>query len=151
MLYLKQLENTKQGGVNLKSENIMIRVPSDLKKDFMQITDAKHVNASALIRSWIEEYIKENKEEKTMWEFENYTIHKETDLLRFENNDGVIIGYVHLNDYDEVEDLNNGANPIEEGWKDGIGNTINIDGWGGKEKYHKPILEQASEELVREK
>ncbi|QFF98908.1 hypothetical protein PB01_08725 [Psychrobacillus glaciei] len=132
----------------MKSENIMIRVPTFLKQDFMQNIDAKHINASALIRSWIEEYIKENKEEKTMWEFENYTIHKETDLLRFENKDGVIIGYVQLNDYDEVEDLNNGANPIEEGWKDGMGNIINIEGWGGKEKYHKPILELPSEGLV---
>ncbi len=118
----------------MKSENIMVRVPSDLKQDFMQIMDTKHVNASALIRSWIEEYIKENKEEKTMWEFKNYTIHKETNLLRFENNDGVIIGYVQLNGYDEVEDLNNGANPIEEGWRDGIGNTININGWGGDDE-----------------
>ncbi|MFJ7935988.1 hypothetical protein [Sporosarcina sp. NPDC096371] len=118
----------------MKTENIMVRVPSDLKKDFMDIMDTKHVNASALIRSWIEEYIKENKEEKTMWKFENYMVHKETDLLRFENNDGVIIGYVQLNDYDEIEDLNNGANPIEEGWMDGNGNTINIDGWGGDEE-----------------
>ncbi len=65
------------------------------------------------------------------WEFEDYTVYEETDVLRFEDNEGEVLGYVS-NHYDDglVEDLNNGADPIADGWEDGIGNTISIEGWG---------------------
>lgn len=67
-----------------------------------------------------------------MWEFEDYTIFAETDVFRFEDLEGNVIGYVAYNgNYDEMaEDLENGANPIEDGWEDGIGNTLDISGWG---------------------
>lgn len=69
------------------------------------------------------------------WEFENYTVTEEEDVLRFENEDGDVIGYVATHDHHEelINDLDNGANPIEDGWEDGIGNTININGWGEQE------------------
>lgn len=66
------------------------------------------------------------------WEFEGYTVHEETDLLRFEDEKGEVLGYV-MKDNDVVADLNNGADPIADGWEDGIGNTISIDGWGSDE------------------
>lgn len=70
-----------------------------------------------------------------MWEFKEYTVYKETDLLRFEDLDGNILGYVSFNDGGEelTNELDSGADPIAEGWEDGIGNTISLDGWGGKE------------------
>lgn len=69
-----------------------------------------------------------------MWEFEGYTVFKETDLLRFEDEKGDILGYVAFDDGGEelVKELDNGADPIAEGWEDGIGNTINIEGWGNE-------------------
>ena len=41
---------------------------------------------------------------------------------------GHYIGGISLNegDYEKLED---GADPIEEGWEDGAGNTCNINGW----------------------
>lgn len=71
--------------------------------------------------------------ERTQWEFEEYTVYDEGDVLRFENNNGDIIGYVSNHEGDLNEDLNNGADPIQDGWEDGVGNTINIDGWGNNE------------------
>lgn len=68
--------------------------------------------------------------EKTTWEFDNYTVYDEGDVLRFENNDGDVIGYVTNHEGDLIDDLNNGADPIEDGWEDGVGNTIDMDGWG---------------------
>jgi len=63
------------------------------------------------------------------WEFKGYTVHEETDVLRFENDNGDILGYVVKNGNDEIVSLNNGEDPIKDGWEDGIGNTININGW----------------------
>lgn len=63
-----------------------------------------------------------------VWYFENYTVYEELDVLRFEDNDGELLGYVNLN-YEEIDELNNGVDPIKEGWEDGIGNIININGW----------------------
>ena len=67
-----------------------------------------------------------------MWEFDNYVVYKETDVLRFENKDGDVLGYVAFDDGGAAvtDDLNNGADPIADGWEDGIGNTITLDGWG---------------------
>lgn len=69
------------------------------------------------------------------WEFEKYTVIEEIDVLRFENNEGDVVGYVSIDgNADELADeLDNGANPIEDGWEDGIGNTLDIDGWGSEE------------------
>lgn len=64
------------------------------------------------------------------WEFSDYTVYEEVDVLRFENNDGDIIGYVTKNGTEEVEALDNGADPIADGWEDGIGNTLSLEGWG---------------------
>lgn len=66
-----------------------------------------------------------------VWEFEGYTVTEETDVLRFENKEGDIIGYVgNIHENNLIEDLDNGADPIADGWEDGVGNTISIDGWG---------------------
>lgn len=63
------------------------------------------------------------------WEFKHYTIYEETDVLRFEDVHGNILGYVTKNGTDEINALNNGADPIAEGWEDGNGNTLTLDGW----------------------
>lgn len=69
-----------------------------------------------------------------MWEFKNYVVYKETDLLRFETLEGDILGYVMFDDGGEelIKELNNGADPIAEGWEDGLGNTISLEGWGDR-------------------
>lgn len=69
------------------------------------------------------------------WDFDNYLVYEETDVLRFENNEGDTIGYVHLHHDDAdilIGLLNDGINPIEDEWEDGIGNTIDINGWGNE-------------------
>ncbi len=76
----------------------------------------------------LNKYYEEMNEMKT-WEFENYTVYEETDVLRFENEEGDVIGNVYKDEHN-VEALINGANPIADGWEDGIGNTLDIDGWG---------------------
>lgn len=63
------------------------------------------------------------------WEFKHYIIYEETDVLRFEDAHGNILGYVIKNGTDEIEALNSGADPIAEGWEDGNGNTLTLDGW----------------------
>jgi len=40
---------------------IHLRIPEELKKEFDQICDKKHINKSALIRSWVEDFIKTEK------------------------------------------------------------------------------------------
>ncbi len=40
-----------------KDDSITFRVPSELKKQFEEVTDKKHINRSALLRSWVEEYV----------------------------------------------------------------------------------------------
>lgn len=76
-------------------------------------------------------YLKETMKMTTTWEFEGYSVHDEQEVLRFENNEGDTIGYVALHDHRDqlIDDLNNGANPIADGWEDGSGNTIDIEGW----------------------
>lgn len=65
------------------------------------------------------------------WDFEEYSVSVEDDVLRFELSDGTIIGYVSNVESNElITELNNGADPIAEGWEDGVGNTIQIWGWG---------------------
>lgn len=80
----------------------------------------------------------------SVWKFEEYNVFEDTvDLLRFENKNGDILGYVTL-EYDapnktinNIDELNKGNNPIEDGWEDGIGNTLNLNGWGDFEKNKK--------------
>ena len=69
-----------------------------------------------------------------MWEFKQYTVYKETDLLRFEDLEGNFLGYVAFNDGGEelTNELDNGADPIAEGWEDGVGNVISLEGWGNQ-------------------
>ena len=43
----------------MKDERIHIRIPADLKQEFLRVCDEKAVNPSKLIRKWIEEYSKE--------------------------------------------------------------------------------------------
>lgn len=67
-----------------------------------------------------------------MWKFENYDVYEEMDLLRFEDKAGELLGYVAFNGNKEemIAEMDEGADPIADGWEDGIGNTINIEGWG---------------------
>lgn len=60
------------------------------------------------------------------WEFELYTVYEESEVLRIEDKDGNIIGYVSKNGTEEIEALNNGADPIAECWEDGLGNTLTL-------------------------
>lgn len=88
--------------------------------------------AEKLYNYYLEEM---EKMEKTTWEFEGYKVHDEQEVLRFDNNEGDTIGYVALHDHRDqlIDDLNNGADPIADGWEDGLGNTIDIEGWGSDE------------------
>ena len=42
------------------------------------------------------------------------------------------LGRISINpgDWEKIE---NGADPIADGWEDGIGNPLSIDGWGERE------------------
>lgn len=70
----------------------------------------------------------------TIWEFENYRVFQENAAYRFEDMDGNILGHIGAADADDMErierDLNDGDDPIAEGWEDGAGNTVNLNGWG---------------------
>lgn len=109
-----------------------IRINKELYEQFKIIAADNAQTPSLLVRKWIKNYVDNNKEELQMkWEFENYTVYEETDVLRFENNEGEVIGYVgNIHENNLIEDLNNGADPITDGWEDGVGNTISIEGWG---------------------
>lgn len=66
-----------------------------------------------------------------VWEFETYNVFEETDVLRFENKGGDVLGYVaESDDVDLIEELNKGNDPIDDKWEDGVGNTIGEEGWG---------------------
>lgn len=72
------------------------------------------------------------------WEFENnirveeaefdYDLH----ILKVYHNDDYLGSILPL-DIDDMyklfEQLDNGSNPIEDKWEDGMGNTCTIDGW----------------------
>ena len=75
------------------------------------------------------DYFKLDNNYEGIWYFEDYTVYEESDMLRFENIEGKVLGRVsnHENELQEV--LNSGADPIQDGWEDGIGNTIRIEGW----------------------
>lgn len=66
-----------------------------------------------------------------MWEFQEYTVYEETDVLRFEDIKGNILGYVSYSDSSkpEIKALNEGANPIQDKWEDGVGNELSLGGW----------------------
>src|SRR5690625_2082315 len=80
------------------------------------------------------------KEEKEMtWEFEGYEVIEETDVLRFENLAGDVIGYVAKDD-SVMELLEDGDDPIADGWEDGIGNVLEITGWGNEAPQNIEIM-----------
>lgn len=41
-----------------------------------------------------------------------------------------VLGYISQNENSEWEDIMKGIDPIEEGWEDGVGNVVSLDGWG---------------------
>ena len=43
---------------------LQIRIPDDLKERFNRVCERQHVNKSALIRGWVEEYLKNEEGEK---------------------------------------------------------------------------------------
>ena len=73
------------------------------------------------------------------WEFENgirveeaefdYDLH----ILKVYHNDDYL-GSITPDCIETMErcfeDLDNGSNPVEDEWMDGMGNTCTIDGWG---------------------
>lgn len=78
-----------------------------------------------------------NMDNKT-WNFQNYTVEDTSSgfyEFTFRDDDSEVLGVIVVDeesDYNEmVKALNNGADPISEGWEDGGGNTLNINGWGG--------------------
>lgn len=44
-----------------KEVRIGIRVTEELRREFMEICDEKAINASKLLRKWIEDFIEQNK------------------------------------------------------------------------------------------
>src|SRR5690625_190200 len=91
------------------------------------------IKAKKIGNTWVIDMNQPNpKEEKEMrWKFDGYEVIEETDVLRFENLDGDVIGYVAKDD-SVLEALENGDDPIEDGWEDGVGNTLEITGWGNE-------------------
>lgn len=79
------------------------------------------------------------------WHFKDYAVYEEScdRTLRFEDLDGEILGYVVAGDnadhHANVEALDGGANPIDERWEDGGGNTVSLSGWGEYEKSDTQI------------
>jgi len=70
-------------------------------------------------------------DDSSVWEYDTYNVFEEMDVLRFEDKNGDVLGYVAYDDKENmVNELNNGVDPFDEGWEDGVGNEINIDGWG---------------------
>lgn len=66
------------------------------------------------------------------WSFKDYSVHyiDTENLLKFESTNGTVIGHItNVKENDLINELDKGANPIKDGWEDGAGNTINIDGW----------------------
>ncbi len=47
------------------------------------------------------------------------------------SRDGDTIGIIHANEGD-WELILNGADPIKDGWEDGLGNSLSYDGWGSE-------------------
>lgn len=82
------------------------------------------------VMSEVFEYFELLNDGECVWEYEEYNIFKESDVLRFEDKDSNVIGYVMLNENDGlIEELNKGVDPIAERREDGIGNEISLDGW----------------------
>lgn len=75
-------------------------------------------------------HLKEMNEMK-VWEFKGYTVYEESEVLKFEDKEGNLLGYVsNIHEYNLIDELDNGADPIADGWEDGVGNIIGMDGWG---------------------
>ena len=55
----------------MKIKGLTIRLDENLLNEFNQLVEKNSVNKSALIRSWIENYINKNKEELKMTNFKN--------------------------------------------------------------------------------
>lgn len=65
-----------------------------------------------------------------IWEFEEYTVYEESEVLRFEDSEGNLLGYVsNIHENGLIEDLDGGADPIADGWEDGLGNVVGLGGW----------------------
>nr|DAV84504.1 MAG TPA: hypothetical protein [Caudoviricetes sp.] len=53
----------------------------------------------------------------------------ETDGIIKASKDGDPLGIISVNEGD-WELILNGADPIKDGWEDGLGNSLSYDGWG---------------------
>ena len=53
----------------------------------------------------------------------------ETDGIIKASKDGDPLGIITVNEGD-WELILNGADPIKDGWEDGLGNSLSYDGWG---------------------
>lgn len=56
------LKGNRLGGLTMKDERIYIRIPEELKRDFLRICQKESINKSALLRRWIEDYVKERRD-----------------------------------------------------------------------------------------
>lgn len=85
------------------------------------------------------------------WHFEKYAVYEEgcDRTLRFEDTEGNVLGYVVAGDNADhnanVEALDGGANPIDERWEDGDGNTVSLGGWGEYEKSDTQITVETNQ------
>src|SRR5690625_4161107 len=69
MILLSQ--KLRKGVQQMKIKGLTIRLDENLLNEFNQLVEKNSVNKSALIRSWIENYINKNKEELKMTNFKN--------------------------------------------------------------------------------
>ena len=52
-----------------------------------------------------------------VWEFIHYTVYEKNDVLRFENDESEILGYINTNINKRINELNDGVNPINARWE----------------------------------
>lgn len=60
------------------------------------------------------------------------------DVVEVNNENGEILGNIFINPGD-WERILAGADPIKDGWEDGLGNSLSIEGWGD---YYKGEIEE---------
>ena len=61
-------------------------------------------------------YFREETKNK-VWEFIHFTVYEKSGVLKFENDEGEILGYISIDVNKRINELNDGVNPINVGWE----------------------------------
>lgn len=61
-------------------------------------------------------YFREETKNK-VWEFIHFTVYEKSGVLKFENDEGEILGYISRDVNKRINELNDGVNPINVGWE----------------------------------